>query len=438
MNCFLLYNVFTQGGDLMNIYQSYNHFIANYTAKPGTKYDSHKMSELKDVCSRIASSTKSTPLYMVSLSDDTRDFAIHVKDSALQLLNMISYLGDEQEAVFNRMEAYSSNPEKVSAALLGTDKGDLPDELSLKATQLGVSQQNTGSFVPSGNVAFSAKEYYFFIDSSNTRYHFKIPANGSEDNITLQNKIANFVNKSNIDVKASVAVQGKKSALVLTSENTGIYTTGSSLNFTVSTEQSGRNLVDYFGLDEVTLRPQNCIFTLNDEEHESRSNYITLNSTLSVSFHEVSDEPTNISFRPSGAAILPTLKEFASTYNQLIDLAHSDSSNYGGKKLLYQTSSIIKKHYQELSQLGIHLNEDSTLALDENELLSHIASGEIQNLFSEESAFHKDATETISKLSLNPMDFVDKLIVVYPRIPNLVQSPYTPSIYSGLFYNNYL
>ena len=97
--------------------------------------------------------------------------------------------------------------------------------------------------------------------------------------------------------------------------------------------------MDYFGLDEVTLRPQNCIFTLNGEEHESRSNYITLNSTLSVSFHEVSDEPANISFRPSGAAILPTLKEFASTYNQLIDLAHSDSSNYGGKKLLYQTNS---------------------------------------------------------------------------------------------------
>ena len=97
----------------------YNHYLTTYAPKT-TRYDTHKKSELRSIYNSIVKLNKDSPLYMLDSSNESREFAVNLKESARALRNTIASLGglDERE-MLGKKSAYSSNEENVSASYVG-------------------------------------------------------------------------------------------------------------------------------------------------------------------------------------------------------------------------------------------------------------------------------------------------------------------------------
>ena len=70
-------------------------------------------------------------------------------------------------------------------------------------------------------------------------------------------------------------------------------------------------------------------------------------------------------------------------------------------------------------------------------LIAQIKSGTFTEVFSEASTFKADIDTVTDKLTINPVAYINKVVVTNPKVPTLFSNPYTQSLYSGLIYNNY-
>ena len=109
----------------------YNHLMTQYRPKELTKYDTHKASELRSVVNQIAKKTKTSPIYMVRLTDAKQSYALGVKESSMLLGTGLKELSDTSaDGVFSKKKAYASDPEKVGVEIVDEDEEKLPDEFS--------------------------------------------------------------------------------------------------------------------------------------------------------------------------------------------------------------------------------------------------------------------------------------------------------------------
>ena len=81
----------------------YNYYDSNIPQKPTTKYDTHKKSELKSLYNNMVASNKRLPLYKITLSENTQDYAINIKNSAINLKNVYNSLTDDDNDIFNSL-----------------------------------------------------------------------------------------------------------------------------------------------------------------------------------------------------------------------------------------------------------------------------------------------------------------------------------------------
>ena len=84
----------------------YNHLLTQYRPKELTKYDTHKASELRSVMNRIAKKTKTSPIYLVKLTDAKQSFALGIKESSMLLGTGLKELADTSpDGVFSKKKA---------------------------------------------------------------------------------------------------------------------------------------------------------------------------------------------------------------------------------------------------------------------------------------------------------------------------------------------
>ena len=124
----------------------YNHLLTQYRPKELTKYDTHKASELRSVMNRIAKKTKTSPIYLVKLTDAKQSFALGIKESSMLLGTGLKELADTSpDGVFSKKKAYASDSEKAGVQIVNDDEEKLPDEFSLKIEHLATPQHNLGN-----------------------------------------------------------------------------------------------------------------------------------------------------------------------------------------------------------------------------------------------------------------------------------------------------
>ena len=87
--------------------------------------------------------------------------------------------------------------------------------------------------------------------------------------------------------------------------------------------------------------------------------------------------------------------------------------------------------------MGLHIQSDNTISIDE-ERLSESASA-TDGSFSHEAlkGFTNALLQKTSQVSLNPMSYVDRVMVAYKNPGRNFASPYITSAYSGMMFNGY-
>ncbi len=412
----------------------YNHLSTELV--PKKRNTIHKSSELKAVYSSMSKYNKNSPLYLVSLSDKKQEHIIDIKESAITLRDTTLSFSDPESSVYSQKQVHSDHPSVITGDFKRQPGPDLPGYLELTVDALATEQVNIGSYLSTDGETVPPGNYRFSLFTGDSQYRFNLAVSEGDTNYSIQNKFAESVNGRDMGVTATILTEGDSSALMLTSKETGLPESGEALRFRLSDASEDRSFVEAFGLNQVSVPPANAEFSVNGEAHVSTSNHISINQTVELDFHSVSDEPVNISFVPDTGVLRDQLSGFIEAYNNLVTLAeHEGPATIGSRSLSSDISGILKGHREALSAAGIEVSDDGRLYTPEQSGSVHV--GELMELFEADSDFVSEISKATERLTLDPMAYINKLIVTYPNKEEKTSATYTQSMYSGMMFNNY-
>jgi flagellar hook-associated protein 2 len=276
------------------------------------------------------------------------------------------------------------------------------------------------------------------MDTINASAHFNLTVEASDNNFDIQSKIASSINNRNLGVNASVITDGNdNSAIEIASTETGRPKTDDGLYFSF-TSDGGYDIVSDLGLNNVATEPDNSSFIINGETHAAATNNISVNQVITLDFYSVSDAPVTIQFAPDLDSVMDQVDSFVDAYNNLVNLSDSAAeSKIGRRNLFNDISAIVEKHKYELESAGLTISEDNHMVKEESLLIQSIKNGEFAELFNDISSFKDDISIATDRLTLDPMAYINRLIVTYPDTRHNQGTSYNQSVYSGMIYNNY-
>lgn len=193
--------------------------------------------------------------------------------------------------------------------------------------------------------------------SKSVKLDFSI-ASGTDNKAALQ-KMADAVNKTDLGIKATVEEKDGKSALVLNSEKTGTKSaftasfTGSSA-FQLSDKQVARDAV--YSVD-------------GGSSQVSQSNAVEVKSGLYVNLKGPGSAVLGARIQDD-TKIMDAVKKFASSYNDALDFANSNSKKSAGMGNLAYSLGMTRFSSGSLSQIGIDVGSEGKLKVNESRLKS--------------------------------------------------------------------
>lgn len=418
---------------MLNLNHVYNYYNTQIVPprSPG-RPQANKKNDLKTVYNNMVKQNQNSPFYKFTFSDANQAYAIGIKEAALSLEMESKLLSGQGSDHKEHLKAVSDNENVIFANLNDASSEDLPDNIAIKVDTLAKGQTNVGSYLPSGEASFPTGEYSFGIAVGKNQYTFRLKVNEGDTNQQIQRNLAASINENSIGVKASIRnnrVDGT-SALVLRSEAIG-KPNNSDLFFQFDETYLEDDITSVLGVDQVETAPTNAEFYINDTFHTSISNRISLNHSVDIDLLSTSDKPINVRLIPDETKVADQIKDFLNSYNQLVDIARSGNQK-GSTKLFRDVTGMANRHKTAIESAGLTINDDGYLAQGDE-----IVPDKVQELFDENSSFRKDIKRTTDKMTLNPLHYIDKVVVTYPNTNGTYPNPYYPSKYSGLLFNDY-
>ena len=422
----------------------YNNYLAAYSPRQLTKYDTHKKSELRSVYNSIVKLNKDAPWYLPTTNKDTQHYAVSLKENARELHNAIAQLGGlEQDSMFRKKSAYSTDTEVAEAAYIGSDAlTSTSPEFDLEVKELATPQENLGHFLPDLATTLSPATYSFDISINDMNYEFQFNINEGDTNRQIMDRLSRLINNADIGIQANVAESDSRYALRLTSDATGV-PANKAYHFRVSDDHTSKasGVVGNMGLNYISHPAGNACFLINGEERSSSSNHFTVGKLFDVQIKAVSpeDKPVHIGLKTDTESITDNINQLIGSYNSFIRSAASYLETQSRSRQLGREFSSIASHYgTSLENMGMHLQDDGILSVNDEKLQQAAASaGNDLSSFSVLKDFSSSLLRKSDQVSLNPMDYVDKKIVAYKNPGHNFISPYTTSAYSGMMFNSY-
>jgi len=427
--------------------QVYNHYLSTYTPKGTSQYDAHKKSELRSVYNSIVKMNKEAPLYLMDNSKETKMFAVDIKEHARLLRNTISSLGvDNQTTLLNKKAAYSTNENIATAEYIGTE--DSSGEIEIPSFTIGVqqlasSQVNLGSFLPDGKPPLALGAYSFDVNINDMNYEFQFNIKDEETNLDIQKRLERLINSADIGLEATIIGDNNaRSALRLSSTATGL-AEGKATSFHISDDNTSKQAgtVSYFGLNYMAIEPRNAHFTLNGVEHATSSNNFTIEKQFEISLTGVSqgeDDSVTIGLKTDLDSLTDNIHTLVQGYNSFIRAVNESSDTLSrGQRLVRDLNGLSSVYKHDLDSMGIRFEKDGTLAVDDSLLKQTATENDPEESMQSVREFAASLMSKTSQISLNPMDYVDKVMVAYKNPGKNFASPYVTSPYSGMLFSSY-
>lgn len=418
---------------MLNLNHVYNYYNTQIVPPHGNqRVQANKRTDLKNVYNNMVKQNQNSPFYKFTFSDANQAYAIGIKEAALSLETESKLLSEQNNDPRQQMKAVSDNENVLYATLNDSVADDLPDNLSIQVESLAKGQTNVGTYLPSGETSFPPGDYSFGIAVGRNQYTFRIKVNEGDTNQNIQRNLASSINENNIGIRAAIRnnrVEGS-SALVLHSEAIG-KPNNSDLFFRFDETYLEDDITAALGIEQVETLPSNAEFYINDTLHTSISNRISLNHSIDIDLLSTSDQPIHVRLVPDENKVAGKLKDFLDSYNQLVDIARNGSQK-GATKLFRDITGMANRHKASLQSAGLTINDDGYLTQG-----TDVDPQKVRDLFDEDSSFRKDIKRTTDKMTLNPLHYIDKVVVTYPNTNRTYPNPYYPSKYSGLLFNDY-
>ncbi|MDO4304351.1 MAG: flagellar capping protein [Bacillota bacterium] len=424
----------------------YNYYLTTYAPKGTSQYDTHKKSELRNIYNSIVKLNKESPLYLMDTSRETREFAVGLKENARLLRNTIASLGGlDEDEMFNKKAAYSSNEDLVSASFIGEtpDDGSIPS-FNIEVTALASNQVNLGAFLPSDEkITLSPDAYSFDITINDLSYEFQYNIHEGETNRDLQERLSRLITNADIGVTADILEDEKgNSSLRLTSASSGLKDHKDYI-FHVTDDKTSKKsgTVDYLGLAFMSRMPSNAEFILNGEPRSASSNHFTIDKKFELTLNRISQtegESAEIGLKTDLDSLTENIGNLVNGYNSFIKAASEYLDLHPkSRKLLNEMTNMSRLYQPSLEQLGFEFKTDGQLSLNDSHFKQSVLNDEGHQQISSIRDFTNSVLRKTNQISLNPMEYVDKTIVAYKNPGHNFVAPYVTSNYSGMLFNSY-
>lgn len=340
-----------------------------------------------------------------------------------------------------RKTAQSSDVEQVGAELIDADGKPLPGDFSIRVKQLANSQVNQGKEYYETGKGLSAGSYQFRVTVNDIGYDFQYNIRKDANHREVIQGLSSFITKAAIGLKAEPFLFGQ-GKIAMRLESTMVGTPDGNATFTLKDKNSdniGRGIVDYYGLNNVLVMPKSAVFDLNGVEKTSINNEFTLGRVVKVTLHRPSKTEAYVDYHPDREAILDGVQNFISSYNELVDRNLEFEHRVDmPSKLLRELKGLSKTFSNELEACGITFDTDGYMSLDRSLAIQAIESGDMQKLFQLDSHVTSRLFTKADSVKINPMEYIDKKVVSYHDFSKPPRGySYITSLYSGLLFNSY-
>ncbi len=434
-------------GYSMALQSVYNHYLTTYASKSVSRYDTHKKSELRSIYNSIVKLNKESPLCIVDTSDESRQFAVGIKENARELHNTIASLGGlDEDTLLNKKIAYSSNEDLVAVKYVGADNNpNVILSFDISVQNLAKPQTNMGNFIPSTAKADLEEDSYSFdVHINDLNYEFQFQVHGGDTNRDIQERVSRLVNNAGIGLVASVLEDGQgNSSLMIRSRETGTPKHGTEL-FQISDDRTSKRsgTVSYLGIDEMTSEPEDALFLLNGHERTASSNTFSIEKTYELTLNGVSQDEEDTAFvglKTDIDSLSENIGHLVSGYNAFLKSASSyQASHVQNATLLSEMSGISSYYKNDLEAIGVNFTEDGSIAIDKNALQTAIYEDGSSETFEPMRRFTKSLLAKAGQISIDPMHYVDRRVVAYKKPGGIhFATPYITSAYSGMLFNSY-
>lgn len=427
----------------------YNHYLTTYA--PGgsvtnTRYDTHKKSELRGLYNSMLKLNKDAPLYILDTSDDSRKFAVGLKENARGLRNTIASLGGlEDDEMFNKKAAYSTDEEMVSASFVGNiDEDEVIPSFKLEVSKLASNQVNLGYALKSdAQVSLPPETYSFDININDLSYEFQFSIREGDTNKDVQERLSRLITNAGIGLEADVLENGQgSSALRLSSTAEGLRQ-GKDNIFSVSDDNTSKTTgaVNYLGIDYTSKTPSNAEFLLNGEPRSASSNHFTIDKQYELTLkgvHKYEGQSAEIGLKNDFESITDNIGGLVSGYNNFIKTASEYKEGHpAGSKLLSEMDRLVSYYKENLNSIGLSVNNDGAIEMDESQLRQSMLQDDNHESLDSIKQFASSVLRKANQISLNPMEYVEKTVVAYKNPGHNFTAPYVTSNYSGMLFNSY-
>lgn len=427
---------------MAKIDSAYNYYLSTYGNTVRSRQDSHKKSELRNVYNSMVKANKEAPLYKIVQGASTTEFAIDMKENARNITNVIGSITGESgdiEKTFDKKVAASSNEDIVTVDFVDDENsGSAPDGFEMQVKSLAKPQVNLGHFLDNEGHMFKEGSYSFDLDTDTNSFEFQFNVNAGDTNDDIIHKIARLVNTAKVGVSAAIVHDGNRSALQLTSTKTGLAENEEYL-FKISSGTSYGE-IKALGIDTVTQEASNSRFTLNGHEHSSLTNNFTINNTFEVSLNSDinPNEKVQISFKANTEAIQDNLQNMVDTYNGMVAVGEKYADQKGTGNLYREITNLAYKQEEDLLSVGFFMEDNGKITVDKEELENAISDPERSDKTFQILNNFKDSLNAFAKrTSINPMNYVNKLVVAYKNPGKSFAAPYANSAYTGMLLDGY-
>lgn len=431
---------------MAGINTAYNYYLSTYANQSASRYDSHKKSELRNIYNRIVKINKDSPLYKIRHSENVQKFAIDIKESTRAIKNVIASLSDAEEGIGNAFQkkiAVSSQEDIVSADYIGNSRNLNGEEtFQVEVKELAAPQINLGNFLDKNRLNLKPGTYSFDLENSTSSYEFQFSISPDDTNYSIQNKLANLISNADIGLRTSLIEDSDGlSALQIESVSTGLADGEDGLfSITPQINRDSIAAIEALGIDHVAQQAQNSRFLLNGMERYSHSNTFTVNNMFELTLRGISEEdnPAIIGFKTNAEAMADNIQTLVDSYNSILHTANKYAGLQQQSTKLYQDMSSTAFTYQNsLESMGLLVEGSGEITIDRALLTEAVSDEHAKDNLSVLNNFKDMLNTKASNASLDPMKYVDKMLVTYKRPGKNLVTPYITSIYSGMMMDRY-
>ncbi len=425
---------------------AYHYYLSTYAKQSTSRYDSHKKSELRTIYNNIVKINKDSPLYKIKRSEDVQKFAIDIKESTRIIKNVVASLSDAEEGIGNAFQkklAFSSQDDVVSANYLGgSHYSEDSDNFTIEVQGLATPQINQGAYLDKNRLNLKPGTYSFDLENNTSAYEFQFTINPDDTNFSTQNKLANLITNADIGLKASVVENADGlSSLQIESLATGINPDDVFL-FSISPQGSHDSMaaIDALGIDHVSQEAHNAVFLLNGTEQMAYENTFLLDNNFELTLHGTSPvgQPAVIGFKTNADAMAENIQTLVDSYNSVLHTANKYSGSQPQSVQLYRDMSGTAFAYQKsLENIGLIVADNGEISIDKDALTETVSSEDYEDKLSVLNDFKNLLNMKANNASLDPMRYVDKILVTYKNPGKTFVTPYITSIYSGMMMDEY-